>query len=177
MEPATSPRRAPISIAAAIVLVWTIASYQQDFQAFTSTEQFGAGYVINNSKAIQSANIPVGIWLHDHAPAGMRLAAWDIGAIGYFSRLPIVDLYGLTDDSIARLHREPHGDARVEAYLETLAPELIATHSEPDSSVTSFLSGRMWLFSHYRYHSQWRHLGVASGPRLLVRNDVVLQPR
>ncbi len=171
------PRHARIPIIAALALVWTIASYQQDLRAFASIDQFGAGYVVNNSQAIQRANIPLGVWLHAHAPAGARLAVWDIGAIGYYSRLSVVDLFGLTDASIARLRRQPDGAAKVEARVEALSPELVATYSGPDSSVSWIASGMPWLLQHYRYHSHWRDQGPGTGPALLVRKDVGLPPR
>lgn len=49
------------------------------------------------------AHIPLGIWLRTHAPSTFRAAVTDIGGLGYYSGLPILDLYGLTDRSIAGL--------------------------------------------------------------------------
>ncbi|HEX3766216.1 MAG TPA: hypothetical protein VHW23_46305 [Kofleriaceae bacterium] len=46
----------------------------------------------------------VGRYLHDHFP-GATVATVPIGAIGYYSRLPLVDLVGLTEPAIARAGR------------------------------------------------------------------------
>jgi hypothetical protein len=45
----------------------------------------------------------LGRWMGANLPAGTRVATVDIGAIGFYSRLPVVDLSGLTDPAIARL--------------------------------------------------------------------------
>ena len=45
----------------------------------------------------------LGRWLGEHLPAGTRVATVDIGAIGFASNLPVLDLSGLTDPAIARL--------------------------------------------------------------------------
>jgi arabinofuranosyltransferase len=47
-------------------------------------------------------NEALGRWMGAHLPAGTVLATVDIGEIGYWSRLPVVDLSGLTDRTIAR---------------------------------------------------------------------------
>jgi arabinofuranosyltransferase len=46
----------------------------------------------------------VGRYLHDHF-RGATVATVPIGAIGYYSRLPIIDLVGLTEPAIARAGR------------------------------------------------------------------------
>lgn len=45
----------------------------------------------------------LGRWLGEHLPAGTRVATVDIGALGFASNLPVLDLSGLTDPAIARL--------------------------------------------------------------------------
>lgn len=44
----------------------------------------------------------LGRWMSAHLPAGTKVAAADIGALGFYSDLPIIDLTGLTDRAIAR---------------------------------------------------------------------------
>ncbi len=46
----------------------------------------------------------IGTWLHEHYPDA-TVATVPIGAIGYYSRLPILDLVGLTEPEIARSGR------------------------------------------------------------------------
>lgn len=47
--------------------------------------------------------VALGQWMKEHLPAGTRVATVDIGAIGFHSSLPVLDLSGLTDTAIARL--------------------------------------------------------------------------
>ena len=44
----------------------------------------------------------VGKWFAQHADTGCRIAAVPIGAVGYYSGLPMLDMLGLTDAHIAR---------------------------------------------------------------------------
>jgi hypothetical protein len=44
----------------------------------------------------------VGSWLRRHASPTDSVACVPIGAVGYYSRLPVVDMLGLTDRHIAR---------------------------------------------------------------------------
>ena len=43
-----------------------------------------------------------GVWLKGRFPSGTTIATTTIGAIGYWSELPVLDLLGLTDREIAR---------------------------------------------------------------------------
>jgi hypothetical protein len=45
-------------------------------------------------------------WLQQHSEPGEAVAAHDIGMVSYFSGRRIVDLVGLTDPAIARIHRD-----------------------------------------------------------------------
>jgi hypothetical protein len=46
--------------------------------------------------------VAIGTYLRQHSPRGALVATVPIGAIGYYSSLPILDLVGLTDRTIAR---------------------------------------------------------------------------
>src|SRR5262249_23018516 len=61
------PGRIAVVTLSAVALAWCATTFEQDWRAFASIDQFGAGYVVNNSMAIQRANIPLGVWLRDHA--------------------------------------------------------------------------------------------------------------
>ena len=43
-----------------------------------------------------------GKWLRAHAPPGASVACVPIGAVSYYSGLPVIDMLGLTDKHIAR---------------------------------------------------------------------------
>lgn len=45
--------------------------------------------------------IQIGHWLHGHEPPGTLIALGAVGAVPYYSRLPTIDLFGLTDAHIA----------------------------------------------------------------------------
>lgn len=78
-----------------------------------------------------------GTWLHYHYPAGTLIATVPIGAIGYYSNLPVLDLVGLTDREIAHAgHTVPPelltktwiGHERHDTpYVLARAPKLIVT--------------------------------------------------
>lgn len=52
-------------------------------------------HVVSFSAGMQESLIHWGRWFGEHAPAGAAIAAPDIGALGYYSGLRVVDLAGL----------------------------------------------------------------------------------
>ncbi|HNY92175.1 MAG TPA: hypothetical protein PKM23_11690, partial [bacterium] len=42
----------------------------------------------------------VGLWLREHARPGEKLVVNEIGAIGWYSNLPVIDMIGLTNKQI-----------------------------------------------------------------------------
>jgi arabinofuranosyltransferase len=69
-----------------------------------------------------------GIWLHDRLAPGTLIAVGPAGAIPYYSRLPSVDMWGLTDAHIARAPRdgfEPGHDRSDLAYVLGRHPHVI----------------------------------------------------
>ena len=81
-----------------------------------------------------------GTYLREHVPPGTLVATVPIGAIGYYSQQPILDLVGLTDRTIARsgntvpaelLTKSWIGHERHDtAYVLARAPTLIVTTME-----------------------------------------------
>src|SRR5262245_8878710 len=120
--------RAAAGVALALALVWATLAHHEDGRALHPSDQFGPSYVVDNSNNIHNAHIPLGKWVHEHAPAGARAGVTDIGGFGYYSRVPIVDLYGLTDRTIAHLiHRRARSDEIME-YLRKKRPELFVLY-------------------------------------------------
>ena len=174
-KPARAP--GPLALACALVLAWSVLSLQQDRVALLSRDQFGAAYVVGNARNVEEVNLPLGRWLARNAPAGARLATWDIGAVGYYSRLPILDLYGLTDTTLADMVHRGAPPAERMAYVERLYPELMVTYMSGSGPVLAWMeAGRDWLSTHYAFHSLWS--AQTSGYRLalLTRTDVTLPP-
>jgi hypothetical protein len=162
-------------LAAALALAWVQASAQQDRRALEARDQFGAAYAVRNPRNVEEVAAPLGLWLHDHAPPGARLATWDIGAIGYFSGLHVIDLYGLTDRRLARMNHDGTPPSQRMAYFESLDPELLVTYLAADGPVLAWMSsGRDWLKGRYRPHSIWRATSSGYALTLLVREDVHL---
>jgi arabinofuranosyltransferase len=69
-----------------------------------------------------------GVWLRRELPAGTLIATGAAGAIPYYSRLPTLDLWGLTDPHIARVPRfrfQPGHDRTDLPYVLGRQPQLI----------------------------------------------------
>ena len=60
----------------------------------------------------------VGQWLARQAPPGTLVAASDIGALGYWSRLPVLDMFGLVDPHVARRPGKQHHKSDPDYVLE-----------------------------------------------------------
>ncbi len=82
---------------------------------------------------------PVGLWLAEHYDADTRVATNAAGALPYFSRLPTLDMLGLTDRHIARVAPDrtqwtghEKGDG---AYVLSREPDIIV-FGGPEGSVT-----------------------------------------
>ena len=58
---------------------------------------------------LERAHIALGTWLSESQPEGTSVALGDAGAIPFVSGLPVIDLWGLADATIARLPGE-YGD-------------------------------------------------------------------
>jgi hypothetical protein len=60
-------------------------------------------------RVIRGEMVDVALWLRDNTPPGALVAAHDIGALGYFSERPLLDLAGLvTPDVIPFIRDEAH---------------------------------------------------------------------
>jgi len=81
-----------------------------------------------------------GRWLKQYVPAGTLLAAEPVGALAYFSELPIVDMLGVNDEHIAHLQTDNLGhstaghEKRDFAYVLSRRPQLIFRGVWPDSA-------------------------------------------
>jgi len=101
---------------------------------------------------IDGEMVAAAAWLADNTAEDDLIAAHDIGAIGYFTKRPIVDLAGLVSpDVIPFIRDEPalveYLDQRCPAYLVTfpdwyaLLPELGEPVYQTDTQVTRDLGG------------------------------------
>ena len=77
----------------------------------------------NNDKAIIRDNdIWATRWLQAHAAPGSRVAAYDIGALRYLGKFPLLDLCGLTDEAVMERNRTESGQAD---YLLSQRPDYL----------------------------------------------------
>ena len=79
----------------ALALVAALFGYRYSLDKLQSFEELR--HVVN-----ADTNTALGKWLAESLPKDAVIVARDIGEIGYLSGLPIVDMTGLTDRSIAR---------------------------------------------------------------------------
>ncbi len=76
-------------------------------------------------EGLEKAHIALGRWLGDSQPPDAWLAVGDAGAIPFFSRLPTLDLWGLSDATIARLPGEYGKREGVADYVLARRPTVI----------------------------------------------------
>jgi arabinofuranosyltransferase len=173
--PVPRPLATRLATAALLVAAACALGAAGHARATRSHAQLGAGYVVNNARNVQQVGLPLGEWLRTNAPAGSRLATWDIGGVGWSSRLPILDLYGLTDAAIAHhIHERAPIEERI-AYVLDARPELVVTYAREDGPVWSWLAPAAdTILARYRYHSVWRAHSGGYRLVLLERKDLAL---
>ena len=100
-----------------------------------------------------------GLYLRDHFP-GATVATVPIGAIGYYSKLPIIDLVGLTDATIAREGRSVptelltkrwigHERSYTE-YVLARAPDVIVTTEHRDHPWITLAEARAGFYADWQ---------------------------
>lgn len=70
------------------------------------SENDGYTYVSSNAVHTAEADIPIGKFLREHGAPGDTVVTDNIGAIGYYSGMVVVDVLGLVDPEIAALIHE-----------------------------------------------------------------------
>jgi hypothetical protein len=73
----------------------------------------------------------LGRWFHDNTPPDATVAISDVGAVGYFSERRVLDMFGLVDPHIARLHGRMHYKADPK-YVLSRRPDYIVLVSLND---------------------------------------------
>lgn len=133
----------PVIPFVAIAVAWAIARFVREPRwrglafaaaaALTLAGTFARGERIgmilgNDNVGVESRRKAFGIWLRDALPAGTLIAVGPAGAIPYYSRLPSLDAWGLTNAHMARATRvgfEPGHDRFDPAYILSRNPALI----------------------------------------------------
>jgi arabinofuranosyltransferase len=78
------------------------------------------GWAVQN---IESMQVRLAQWVNAHTPLDARLALNDVGAIGYLSRRPVIDVMGLVTPAILPYKKD--GEAGVLRYLERACPDYL----------------------------------------------------
>jgi len=113
------------------LLLWTVAGLMRLTRAFAPPDRRAWSMILVSSalvaasalslggwaqryarsvRDIDGMQVALGRWVRAHVPAGAQVAAHDIGAIGYISNHPIVDIEGLVTPRFLALKREqPEG--------------------------------------------------------------------
>lgn len=71
----------------------------------------------NQASNIQEMQVTLSLWIRENIPTNSTIATYDVGAIGYFARGTVVDLYGLVTPEI--LHNRTSVKQRV-TYLREI---------------------------------------------------------
>jgi hypothetical protein len=100
-------RRAAIAIFTSLAILQSVVFYE--LVVVPPTRAF--------SQALETMLGGMGRWLEKNTPADALVAAFDIGAIGYYSHRRILDLGGLVNPEINRMRREIDVDRIIEEGL------------------------------------------------------------
>lgn len=84
----------------------------------------GAAAYAGDVAFIESEMVKTARWVATHTPASARVAAHDIGALGYFAPRPLLDLAGLVSPEVIPFIRD---EARLEDYLNQQGAEYLVT--------------------------------------------------
>jgi len=143
------------------LLLWTVAGLARLTRAFALPNRHAWSMILVSSalavvtvcslggwaqryarsvRDIDGMQIALGRWVRAHVPAGAPVAAHDIGAIGYISNHPIVDIEGLVTPRFLALKREqPEGRrvADIDAEIKRLGARYLIVFPRAYQSLTT----------------------------------------
>ena len=122
----------------------------------------------------------IGTYLRQHSPRGTLVATVPIGAIGYYSSLPILDLVGLTDRTIARSGNSVPTELLTKQWIghERNDTEYVLAR-KPHWIVTTMIQPQPWTLATARagFWADWLLLqAIKSGAAPYVVHDAEVQP-
>ncbi len=143
------------------LLLWTVAGLARLMRAFAPPDRRAWSMILVSSmlavatalslggwaqryarsvRDIDGMQVALGRWVRAHVPAGAPVAAHDIGAIGYISNHPVVDIEGLVTPRFLALKREqPEGRrvADIDAELKRLGARYLIAFPRAYQSLTA----------------------------------------
>ena len=116
--------------------------------------------------------VRIGEWMRDNFPTGAVLATNTAGSIPYYSRLPVIDMMGLNDQTIARRRELPEGWKGIEKgdgrYVLSRRPDYIQLGSFLGSPAPLFLSD-IELFASEEFHRRYQLVSFEIDPETTLR--------
>jgi hypothetical protein len=111
-----------------------------------------------------------GLWLRDNAPPGTTLALNYVGALPYFSRLPAIDMLGLTDPVVARTpirgrfrfpgHARGNGAAILDRRPELILMNGVYLEPEPLTVLAPQLDSEEQIVADRRFAAEYELVNV-----------------
>ena len=98
---------------AALALLLVAYAAQNAFVTF----RYNAPHARRHTQGLRESLVTLGIWARERTPEGTLFALPDIGAFGYYSDRPVLDLYGLVTPRMAPIAVRAGYDAVVENLL------------------------------------------------------------
>ncbi len=84
----------------------------------------GAGLLATDVTIINGEMVDVAQWINTHTTPDTRIAAHDIGALGYFAQRPLLDLAGLVSPEVIPFIRD---EAQLLAWMQAWQAEYLVT--------------------------------------------------
>jgi hypothetical protein len=94
----------------------------------------GAGRFAQSVANVEDGDVALARWVRDHLPPDAVLAVQDIGALGYFTGNPLVDLAGIATPEVQEAVRgaagpdDPRGRRGIERLLAERRPDYLITY-------------------------------------------------
>ena len=87
----------------------------------------------------------LGVWLRDNTPSEARVAALEVGMIGYYGERPMVDFSGLLQPDVApRLAWQPSYEGAAQWAVETYRPDYIVLCENQFPNLEQVDIARQW---------------------------------
>jgi hypothetical protein len=127
---------------------------------------------VASERTLVYAGLRIGEWMRANLPPDALLATNTAGSIPYASRLPIVDMMGLNDRTIARRRDLPEGWRGIEKgdgrYVLSRRPDYVQLGSFLGSPVPLFLSD-IELFALEEFHRSYELVRFEIDPQTTLR--------
>jgi hypothetical protein len=158
-----APRRRSAALAALVVL-FCLLELAADFR--------DPRVAVAMRPTLVLTGVRIGEWMRDNFPKGAVLATNTAGSIPYASRLPVIDMMGINDETIASRRELPEGWKGIEKgdgrYVLSRRPDYIQLGSFLGSPAPLFLSD-IELFASEEFHRRYQLVSFEIDPETTLR--------